>query len=110
MTDINELIELDKKHFIHPASNAKVSAEDGSGIIFSKGKGIYVTNAIDGEEYIDAMSMLWNVNIGHGQEEITEAAKEQMDNIAYSSAFKGFSSEPTIKLAAKLATLAPGDL
>ena len=69
-----------------------------------------MTNAIDGKEYIDAMSMLWNVNIGHGQEEITEAAKEQLDKIAYSSAFKGFTTEPTAKLAAKLAEIAPGDL
>lgn len=110
MTDTKQLIELDKKHFIHPASNPNVSATEGPSVIFSKGKGMYVTNEIDGKEYIDAMSMLWNVNIGHGQEAITEAAKEQLDKIAYSSAFKGFSTEPTIKLAAKLAELAPGDL
>lgn len=110
MSEISKLIEQDKKHHIHPASNPKAGAENGPSVIFSKGKGMYVTNEIDGKEYIDAMSMLWNVNIGHGQEAITEAAKEQLDKIAYSSAFKGFTSEPTAKLAAKLAELAPGDL
>jgi putrescine aminotransferase len=115
MTDINQLVEtnvveLDKKHHLHPASNPRTSATKGPSVVFSKGKGIYVTNELDGKEYIDAMSMLWNVNIGHGQEEITEAAKAQLDKIAYSSAFKGFTTEATTKLAAKLAELAPGDL
>ncbi|MBP2259008.1 aminotransferase family protein [Virgibacillus alimentarius] len=104
-----ELVELDKRHFIHPTSAPKAAAEDGPSIIFSEGNGIYVNN-MDGESYIDGMSMLWNVNIGHGQKELAEAANEQMTKIAYSSAFKGFSNEPAIKLAEKLASLAPGDL
>ncbi|MEI3611343.1 aminotransferase family protein [Pseudogracilibacillus sp. SO30301A] len=112
MTDskIKELIELDKKHFIHPASNPKEVSTQGPGVIFSEGKGVYATNLIDGKEYMDGMSMLWNVNVGHGQQELVDAGKEQMEKIAYSSAFKGFSNEPAIRLAAKLAELAPGDL
>src|SRR5699024_1800223 len=102
----NELIELDKKHFIHPSTNPKELASQGPSIIFSSGKGIYVTNEINEKEYIDGMSMLWNVNVGHGQQELVEAGKEQMEKIAYSSAFKGFSNEPAIRLAAKLAELA----
>ncbi|HLR70555.1 MAG TPA: aspartate aminotransferase family protein, partial [Pseudogracilibacillus sp.] len=71
---VKELIELDKKHFIHPATNPKELTTDGTEIIFSKGNGIYTTNLIDGKEYIDGMSMLWNVNVGHGQQEIVDAA------------------------------------
>lgn len=107
---IKELIELDKKHFIHPATNPKELVSQGPSIIFSSGRGIYVTNEINEKEYIDGMSMLWNVNVGHGQQELVAAGKEQMEKIAYSSAFKGFSNEPAIRLAAKLAELAPGDL
>ncbi|MFD2131602.1 aspartate aminotransferase family protein [Pseudogracilibacillus auburnensis] len=107
---VNELVELDKQHFIHPSTNPHELVAKGPGIIFSEGKGIYVKNMMDGKEYIDGMSMLWNVNIGHGQEEVVDAGKEQMSKIAYSSAFKGFSNEPAIKLAKKLADLAPGDL
>lgn len=107
---VKELTELDKKHFIHPATHLKQFAEEGPGVIFSNGKGIYTTNLIDGKEYIDGMSMLWNVNVGHGQQELVDAAVEQMEKIAYSSSFKGFSNEPAIRLAAKLASLAPGDL
>lgn len=104
-----ELAELDKKHYIHPTSAPKEVAENGPGIIFSDGKGIYANN-LEGEAYIDGMSMLWNVNLGHGQEELAEAAKEQMLKMAYSSSFKGYSNEPAIKLAEKLASMAPGDL
>lgn len=108
--DINQLIEADKQYFIHPATNPKLAATTGTNMIFSEGDGIYVTNLVDGKKYIDGMSMLWNVNVGHGREEIIAASSEQMKKIAYSSAFKGFSSEPTIRLAEKLAELAPGDL
>ncbi len=109
-TNVKELTELDKKHFIHPATHLKQFSEEGPNVIFSKGKGIYTTNLIDNKEYIDGMSMLWNVNVGHGQQELVDAAKKQMENIAYSSSFKGFSNEPAIRLAAKLASLTPGDL
>ncbi|WP_325053281.1 hypothetical protein [Lentibacillus cibarius] len=66
-----ELVELDKRYFIHPTSVPKKAAEDGPDIIFSEGNGIYVNN-MEGEPYIDGMSMLWNVNIGHGQRELAE--------------------------------------
>ena len=38
MTDINKIIEMDKKHFIHPSSNPKESAEAGKRLFFQKGK------------------------------------------------------------------------
>lgn len=104
---VNELVELDKQHFIHPSTNPHELVAKGPGIIFSEGKGIYVKNMMDGKEYIDGMSMLWNVNIGHGQEEVVDAGKEQMSKIAYSSAFKGFSNEPAIKLAKKISGPCP---
>ncbi|WP_327365016.1 aminotransferase family protein [Virgibacillus dakarensis] len=104
-----ELIELDKKHYIHPTTPPKVQAEQGTPLIFADGKGVYC-NSTNGERYFDGLSMLWNVNLGHGQQELAEAAKEQMLKMAYASSFKGYSNEPAIQLAEKLAALAPGDL
>lgn len=104
-----ELVDLDKKHFLHPASNPKLQATSGPSVIFSKGEGVHVTSS-DGKEYIDGMSMLWNVNLGHGNQELAEAGNSQLSTLACTSAFKGFSNEPAIKLAEKLAELAPGDL
>lgn len=109
-TNVEELIDMDRKHFIHPATNPKYHAEQGPDLIFEEGNGIYVKNAIDGKQYIDAMSMLWNVNLGHGNEELAKAGSEQLSAIACTSAFKGFSNIPAIELSKKLAELAPGDL
>ena len=59
---------------------------------------------------MDGMSSLWNVHIGHGRKELAETAKEQMEKLAFTSSFATFSNEPAIRLAAKLAAVAPGDL
>ncbi|MDY0404989.1 aspartate aminotransferase family protein [Virgibacillus sp. 179-BFC.A HS] len=106
---MENLAALDQKHFIHPTSSIQEQQVSGPKAIFSRGEGIYLFDR-DGNKYIDAMSSLWNVNIGHGRGEIAAVAKEQMEKLAYSSAFATFSHEPAIRLAAKLASLAPGDL
>lgn len=108
-TDMQQLIELDKKYVIHPTSSLKQQQEDGSSLIVTEGNGVYLKD-IHGKQYIDGMSSLWNVNIGHGRAEVAEVAKAQMTTLAFSSCFSTFSHEPVIRLAAKIASLAPGDL
>ncbi|MFJ7726787.1 aspartate aminotransferase family protein [Neobacillus sp. NPDC097160] len=103
------LIELDKKHFIHPTTSIKQQQTHGASFIFSEGNGIYLKD-MDGRQVIDGMSSLWNVNIGHGRQELAEVAYKQMGKMAYSSAFSTFSHEPAIILSEKIASLAPGDL
>ncbi|MEN1968732.1 aspartate aminotransferase family protein [Lentibacillus sp. N15] len=103
------LEELDKKHFIHPTSSIQQQQEYGPKIIVEKGEGIYLTDK-SGSVFMDAMSSLWNVNIGHGRKELAEVAADQMKKIAFSSAFSTFSHEPAIKLAEKIASLAPKGL
>ncbi|GAK09217.1 aspartate aminotransferase family protein [Geomicrobium sp. JCM 19038] len=107
--DVHTLIEHDKKHYIHPTSSPKLQQEEGTPLIFTSGEGVYA-NSKDGKRYFDGLSMLWNVNIGHGRKELATAAYEQMTQMAYASSFKGYSNEPAIKLAEKLASISPGDL
>src|SRR5699024_7503936 len=64
----------------------------------------------NGSVYIDAMSSLWNVNVGHGRQELAEVAKEQMEKLAFSSTFSTFSHEPAILLAEKIASITPEGL
>lgn len=104
-----ELKVLDQKHFLHPTTSIEQQQTQGPTAIFTEGKGIYLKD-IEGNTYIDGMSSLWNVNVGHGREEIAEVAKEQMAKLAFSSCFSTFSNEPAIRLATKIASLAPGDL
>jgi putrescine aminotransferase len=58
-----------------------------------------------GREYIDGLSGLWNVNVGHGRKELGEAARAQMDTLAFTSAYAGGTNERAIELADKLSAL-----
>jgi len=103
---LDRLIELDKKHFIHPTSSIQQQQLEGPKAIMKSGDGIYLTDTND-NKYIDAMSSLWNVNVGHGRKELAATAAKQMESLAFSSAFSSFSHEPAIKLAEKIAQLSP---
>lgn len=104
-----ELMELDKKHFIHPTTSISQQQANGPAYIFTEGKGVYLKD-VNGQTFIDGMSSLWNVNIGHGREEIGEVAKAQMSKLAFTSSFSTYSNEPAIRLATKIASLAPSNL
>lgn len=104
-----ELAGIDKKHFMHPTTSFKQHQEQGPGFIFTESKGVYLKD-IRGKQVIDGLSSLWNVNIGHGREELGLAAMEQMKKLAFSSTFATNSHEPAIKLAEKVAQMTPGDL
>jgi adenosylmethionine-8-amino-7-oxononanoate aminotransferase len=60
----------------------------------------------DGKEFIDGLSALWNVNIGHGRKELADAAARQMETLDYASAYAGYSNEPAIRLAERIVSLA----
>ncbi|MDY7221571.1 aminotransferase family protein [Halalkalibacterium halodurans] len=103
------LIGLDQQHFIHPTSSMQQQQQHGPAHIFVRGKGVYLYDH-DGKAYLDGMSSLWNVNVGHGRRELGEVAKKQMDTLAFSSCFATFSNKPAIELAAKLARVSPPSL
>src|SRR5262249_40431994 len=56
-----------------------------------------------GKEYLDALSGLWNVVIGHGRHELGQAAAKQMDLLTYASAYTGSTNRPAIQLGDRLA-------
>jgi putrescine aminotransferase len=97
----SELVQLDHEHLIHPLYHPSAHQEPK---IWVEGRGAIVKD-IEGNEYIDGLSALWNVNIGHGREELAQAAFEQMRKLAYYSGYTGSTNEPAIRLAEKLAEL-----
>ncbi|MBI3943306.1 MAG: aminotransferase class III-fold pyridoxal phosphate-dependent enzyme, partial [Chloroflexi bacterium] len=107
-TNMTTLRELDLQHLIHPQYNRPGHAANGP-VILVRGEGARVWD-IQGKEYIDGLSSLWNVNVGHGRRELAEAAAAQMSQLAFFSAYTGFSNVPAIELAAKVAELAPANL
>jgi adenosylmethionine-8-amino-7-oxononanoate aminotransferase len=72
------------------------------------GHGCMVVDA-RGREYLDALSGLWLVNVGHGRETIAGAMAQQAKTLAYASASRAVTL-PAVQLASMLAQLAPGDL
>ncbi len=71
------------------------------------GDGMRVADA-DGNEYLDAISAEWVLNLGFRHPEVKRAIIEQLDTIDYVSPV--FESEARTELAKKLAELAPGRL
>ena len=96
VTDV--LLDADRRHLIHPLHHPK---DHANARIFTRGEGA-VLHTSDGREYIDGLSALWNVNIGHGRKELAAAAAAQMEKLAYASAYAGFSNEPAIRLAERI--------
>ncbi|MBW3632644.1 MAG: aspartate aminotransferase family protein [Chloroflexi bacterium] len=64
---------------------------------------------VRGREFIDGLSGLMVVNVGHGRREIGEAMAEQAGQIAY-AASSNYTTIPAVKLARTLAEITPGDL
>ena len=100
-----ELVKADQEHLIHPLHHPIDNAEP---IIYVRGKGATISD-IGGHDYLDGLSGLWNVNVGHGRAELAEAAARQMKEMAYFTGYVGSSSIPAITLASKLVELA-GDI
>lgn len=105
-TATEDLASADLEHIIHPLYHP--SAQQGA-VIFERGEGVWLYD-VDGNRYLDGLSCLWNVNVGHGRQEIADAAAKQMSRLAFANGYTGFSNVPAIKLATRLARLAPGDL
>ena len=81
---------------------------DGEVPIIARGEGCYVFDE-HGKRYLDGLSGLFTVQVGHGRSELAEAARKQAETLAYFPVWS-FAHEPAITLATRLAKYAPGDL
>lgn len=102
-----QLLARDQAHMIHSLHNQKLHGEHGH--VWVKGAGSILTD-VDGKEYIDALSGLWNVVAGHGRTELVEAAATQMQTLAYASGYAGSTNQPAIDLAEKINELTYPDI
>jgi len=76
--------------------------------VIARGEGCYVYDQ-HGKRYLDGLSGLFTVQVGHGRTELAEAARHQAETLGYFPIWS-FAHEPAITLAARLAEYAPGDL
>src|SRR5215471_15680847 len=103
MDDISQLLEADRRYLVHPLHYPDDHKQP---LVVAEGRGAMLYDA-EGREYIDGLSGLWNVNVGHGRIELAEAASAQMKELAYFSSYVGSSNVPSIALAQRLIALAP---
>jgi adenosylmethionine-8-amino-7-oxononanoate aminotransferase len=76
--------------------------------IIVRGEGCYVYDE-HGKRYLDGLSALFCVNAGHGRAELGEAAARQARELGFYINWS-YAHPPAIELAARIASLAPGDL
>jgi putrescine---pyruvate transaminase len=101
-----QLIKDDQDHLIHPLHHPSDHLEP---MVYVRGRGAIVTD-IQGRDYIDGLAGLWNVNVGHGREELGKAAAAQIGELAYYSCYTGSSNIPAVQLADKLMEIAPKNM
>ena len=103
---ISEIHEKDKL-VLHPYEDLKDRGTYNRKLIV-KSDNIYLYDE-NGKRYIDGPGGMWCNNIGHGNKEMAEAIKNQIETMDYCSPFSE-SSEKAAELASVLSELSPGDL
>jgi adenosylmethionine-8-amino-7-oxononanoate aminotransferase len=76
--------------------------------VIVRGDGAYVWDAT-GKRYLDGLAGLFAVQVGHGREELAEAAAKQSRELAYFPLW-GTAHPTAIELAERMVAGAPGDL
>src|SRR2546427_110517 len=98
-----EIVELCRRHTLFEWS-AQAAVDP---IPVARAKGIYFWTPED-KRFIDFNSQLMCVNIGHGDERVIRAIKEQAEILPYANPF--MATEVRARLSAKLAEITPGDI
>jgi adenosylmethionine-8-amino-7-oxononanoate aminotransferase len=106
-TERGTLQELARRHlWMH---FTRMSAyQDHEIPIIVRGEGCYVYDE-HGKRYLDGLSALFCVNIGHGRADVVQAGADQAKELGFYTNWT-FAHPRAIELAARIAELAPGDL
>lgn len=102
------LREIALEHvWLHSGLGSDEAARPGGLLVIADGDGSTITDQ-DGNTYLDFASGLWLVNVGYGRREIANAIGRQAGRLHYT--MHRFPTEPTIRLAQRLADITPGSL
>ncbi len=95
------MLQKDRRHLIHPQHHPQDHLDPQ---IWVSGEGVRLTN-LEGESFLDGLSGMWNVYVGHGRQELVDAAASQLKTLAFATAYAGSSNQPAIELATTLQRL-----
>lgn len=79
------------------------------GIVVARAEGATIWDA-DGRAYLDLLSGIGVANVGHGHPEVVAAVRAQAERYLHVMVYGEAVEEPQVRLAQRLAALAPGDL
>ena len=88
----------------HPFSNMAIARHEE--FVIARGEDVWVWDTA-GRPYLDATASLWYSMVGHGRPEIARAVGEQLQLLEAYSTFGEYATEPALRLADRLAELAP---
>jgi 4-aminobutyrate aminotransferase len=97
-----EVIEKHKKYLFPIIANYY---EEPLVVDHAKGNYVYDT---EGKEYLDFFGGIVTISVGHCNEKVTKAVQEQLNKLQHISTL--YPNEPHVRLAEKLAEIAPGRL
>lgn len=100
----DDLRAWDRRHHWH----AFTQMAEYEPLIIERAEGCRLID-VDGREYLDGASSMWCNIHGHNHPRINAAIREQLDRVAHCTAL-GMGSDTTVRLAKRLADLAPGNL
>jgi 4-aminobutyrate--pyruvate transaminase len=106
MNNPTQLAARDLQSLLHPMSRVSALREQDMMIVV-RGNGIYLWDDAD-NRYIDGISGLWCASLGYGNEEIIEAASDQMRTLSYGHLFAERGNDVAIELAETLKEMVPG--
>jgi len=105
MKHFDELHASDVDHYLHPYTHLGAHREVGP-MVIDRGEGIYVFDD-RGNRYIEGLAGLFCASLGFSEKRLADAADRQMRRLPFYHAFGHKSSEPSIRLAEKLISMAP---
>ena len=89
---------------IYPTTNLKHTET----LTVEKGEGVYIYDK-KGNKYIEGLAGLWCTSLGYGNQEIIDAAAEQMGKLSYSHMFGGKTHQVGMDLSEKISAMVPVD-
>ncbi|MEA2145350.1 MAG: hypothetical protein QOG59_937 [Solirubrobacteraceae bacterium] len=105
--DSKTLQEMARRHLWMHFTRMSAYADHEVPIIV-RGEGCYVYDQ-HGKRFLDGLSALFCVNIGHGRADIAQAGADQARDLGFFTNWS-YAHPPAIELAGRIASLAPGDL
>jgi adenosylmethionine-8-amino-7-oxononanoate aminotransferase len=88
----------------HPFSDMSRLADRE--VVIERGEGVWVYDD-SGKRYLDASGALWYCSVGHGREELADAAREQIACLAGYQIFDVIANPMALELAERVRGLAP---